>query len=333
MCVHPYIAKDKLGNLVPVPCGKCFQCLQQWSRDWRFRLEAEQKNSVTCLYLTLTYRPECLPVSYNDEVGEWQSYVSKRELQNYFKRLRKMCPGLKFRYFAIGEYGGDFNRAHYHVIFFFSNTAGLTYAQMHSLMFRCWNKGFIKLKVTEKCHIKYLTGYFNKLDKSSHLVQPFKLMSKSIGLCWLTDKVVNYLFEQFKTAVPSSFSKSFQKIPRYYRKKLDEMTSSVVPDNYGYVWSDIVKLRQYKPKGLNVYFDEFIQNFDSICHVIMANEARICREKGYNIQNLFNPNTIFSIWYRTIPELVNAYIDDCRSLHDAQVQHKYTRLKENFEYG
>lgn len=42
-----------------------------------------------------------------------------------------------------------------------------------------------------------------------------------------------------------------------------------------------------------------------------------------------NPNYIFGIWRRTIPELVNALAVNYRNLDNVRVRHRYTRLKEN----
>lgn len=329
MCVSPYITTDKYGNLVPVPCGHCFQCLQQWSRDWRFRLRQEKIHCAATLFLTLTYNDEHVPVKYNDDAGEWQSYVEKKELQNYFKRLRKNCPGLKFRYFAIGEYGGDYNRAHYHVVFFFQNTAGLTFNQMYRLMLYCWQgRGFIYLKSTSNKHINYVSGYFNKIDKSLHIVKPFKLMSKSIGLCYLTERMVNYFFDTFKTVVPNGLG-GHSKLPRYYRKKLDEITDQVVPENYGYVWSDIAYMNEYKPKGVNVHFKYFCDHYPEIFKKVYRQELHILRTQGISIdRRIENPNYVFGVWRQTIPDLVNALTDDYRNLDAVKVQHKYTRLNE-----
>lgn len=339
MCVRPYIVTDKLGNLVPVPCGHCHECLQQWSRDWRFRLSSEWRNSCASLYLTLTYNDNNLPVAYNDEAGEWQSYLDKTHVQKFLKRVRKNCPQLKFRYFCVGEYGGQYNRCHHHLILFFQNTAGLNYAQMYRLLFYSWGKGFIKLKPTNEKNIRYLTGYFNKLDTAPHITKPYRLMSKSIGLCWLTQRIVNYLFETFKTALPNPFGKGWSKLPRYYRKKLDEMTDRICPYNYGLVWSDIAKWQIHpKPQGVNVLFNQFCEEYTSIAHTIIGNEIRICREQGYDMRNFdkrfSNPNTVFWIWYNQQPVLVNALANDYRLLDEDRVKHKYTKLNEELKgYG
>lgn len=58
--------------------------------------------------MTLTYNPLHLPMG---------NTISKSELQRYFKRLRKLT-SKHIRYFAVGEYGDKYGRAHYHFIGF-----------------------------------------------------------------------------------------------------------------------------------------------------------------------------------------------------------------------
>lgn len=58
-------------------------------------------------FLTLTYNDDHIPVNFS---------LRSRDLQLCFKRVRKS--GLKFRYFACGEYGSKSFRPHYHAILF-----------------------------------------------------------------------------------------------------------------------------------------------------------------------------------------------------------------------
>ena len=59
-------------------------------------------------FITLTFSPEHLPNDHS---------IRKEHLQKFFKRLRKNT-GIKFRYFACGEYGDNKGRPHYHAIIF-----------------------------------------------------------------------------------------------------------------------------------------------------------------------------------------------------------------------
>ena len=111
-----------------VPCGHCIACRDSYTRKWRNRLDVETKNSVTCLFFTLTYDNDHIPSVlhdgsnfhsqcgnrvesfniddkiYNDEKIEKNvpyildhtkrrnfeiSVNSKRDLQLFLKRLRR----------------------------------------------------------------------------------------------------------------------------------------------------------------------------------------------------------------------------------------------------
>lgn len=60
-------------------------------------------------FITLTYNNENLPKDGS---------ISKKALQNFFKRYRKRFPKNTIRYFACGEYGDLNGRPHYHAILF-----------------------------------------------------------------------------------------------------------------------------------------------------------------------------------------------------------------------
>lgn len=60
-------------------------------------------------FITLTYSPEALPKN---------GTLVKRDVQTFFKRLRKSLSPKKIRFFACGEYGEKLSRPHYHAIIF-----------------------------------------------------------------------------------------------------------------------------------------------------------------------------------------------------------------------
>lgn len=333
MCVTPYIVQTNYG-VVPCPCGHCFECLQQWSKDWRFRLKYEWDSSVACFALTLTYNTEFVTVKWNQDAREYQTVLIKSDLQKFFKRVRKNNKDIKFRYFAVGEYGGKYNRCHFHVILFFKQIPFTSKNQLYNYLLKCWNNGFIYLEVTERRHINYVSTYYNKVDKSPHLVAPFKCMSKSLGLCYLTPKRVKYFFTTFKASLPNPYGKGFLKLPRYYRKKLDDMTPEIEPNNYGYKWSDIVKMFPHKIKpGIDTTINDFCKHFDYLRRDLIGDSVhnvRLGRTKLQLLNDESTPNKIFWNWFYKQPDLVDALAVDRRKLRDAMVIHKYTRLKENY---
>lgn len=60
-------------------------------------------------FLTLTYDEDNIPDGHT---------LVKRDLQLFFKRLRKARDGQRIRYYACGEYGERTWRPHYHVLLF-----------------------------------------------------------------------------------------------------------------------------------------------------------------------------------------------------------------------
>lgn len=94
---------------VDIPCGQCIGCRLERSRQWAVRCMHEAAMHEDNSFLTLTYSDRHYPPGGS---------LVKRDLQLFFKRLRKRLESKKVRYFACGEYGDSTDRPHYHVILF-----------------------------------------------------------------------------------------------------------------------------------------------------------------------------------------------------------------------
>lgn len=94
---------------IAVPCGQCIGCRLERSRQWAMRCLHESELHEENCYLTLTFDDEHLP-----EGGS----VRVRDLQLFFKKLRKRYASIRIRYFACGEYGEGLKRPHYHALLF-----------------------------------------------------------------------------------------------------------------------------------------------------------------------------------------------------------------------
>jgi len=152
-----------------VPCGKCAFCIKKQIDAWCLRLRHELDVSSSAFFLTLTYNDEHLPKD-----GE----LSKRDLQLFIKRLRKRNPGI--RYFAVGEYGENYSRPHYHAVIF--NLVDL------DLVTASWKDadgqdvGFIKGSRANPGRIRYMVAYMALPQDVSHRQAPFRLMSRNPGI-------------------------------------------------------------------------------------------------------------------------------------------------------
>lgn len=100
---------------IPIPCGHCIGCRLKYSRIWADRMLAESMYHDSNYFVTLTYNDENLPPKKD---GSPIHSINKRHIQLFMKRLRKMFPEQRIRFYACGEYGSQSMRPHYHLILF-----------------------------------------------------------------------------------------------------------------------------------------------------------------------------------------------------------------------
>lgn len=172
-------------------------------------------------FITLTYNQENLP----------PRGLRKKDLQNFFKRLRKLVTPL--RYFACGEYGEDqtkTKRPHYHAIVYglakheFINLPQLKppywddRAEKWLYSFAVWPFGYTDVGHVEEDSIRYVAGYIDKKwmagdQKSTEYMgppPPFQTQSQGIGKEYWLEHYHEFLEDGFK------FRGKPQAIPRYY---------------------------------------------------------------------------------------------------------------------
>lgn len=107
---EPYV--DKVWYQT-VPCGKCASCRCDYSREWSNRMILELADHESAIFVTLTYNNDHLPFS-----DHGFPTLCKRDVQLFFKRLRKHFHPVKIRYYLAGEYGSRTHRPHYHAIIY-----------------------------------------------------------------------------------------------------------------------------------------------------------------------------------------------------------------------
>lgn len=102
-----------------------------------------------------------------DELPKYDGFVPTvyvQEIQNYMKRVRKNEPSLKdkLKYYAIGEYGGDFGRNHYHLACFTNKDFPQT--KFEQSVIKSWPYGRVRIDMLCDQLISYITKYMNKED-------------------------------------------------------------------------------------------------------------------------------------------------------------------------
>lgn len=211
---------------IRVPCGQCIGCRLEKSRVWALRCLHESQLHEQCCFLTLTYR---------DNPGT----LVLRDLQNFFKRLRKAIYPIKVRYYACGEYGSNFGRPHYHCLLFgydFSRDrvlfkrSGTNALYSSRLLDSLWTHGYCLIGDVSFDSCAYVARYCVKKvtgeGKVEHYVDPdtgelrkpeFAVMSRrpGIGLDWF----LRYRDEVMAHEGMCYINGVFCKIPRYYEEK------------------------------------------------------------------------------------------------------------------
>lgn len=205
--------EDQIFN--EVPCGRCFECLAARQNSWFVRLLSEYENSTSAKFVTLTYDDMSLPWT-EDNCYPTLQY---EDVQKFFKRLRKNNKS-QIKYYVTGEYGEKDHRPHYHAIIF--NVENWAHVDHH------WCHGMVHFGDVNEKTIYYTLKYINKnlynprikdRDEMDTRKPEKALMSKGLGLSYLTPQMIDYL-----TADPSRCLtlKGGQKValPRYYKHKL-----------------------------------------------------------------------------------------------------------------
>lgn len=183
----------------------------------------ELNQSTTAAFITLTYDNNNINTSENGH-----HTLKKKDTQDFLKRLRKRleidykkAERPKLRYYLCGEYGTTTKRPHYHIILF---NLPHQYLEDNTLE-KTWKKGFVRIDKVEGGSIRYVCKYINKgikldgTDKDDDRLSEFSLMSKGMGLNFLTKKITEFYQ---KKELPYIIDPEGNKLsmPRYYKNKL-----------------------------------------------------------------------------------------------------------------
>lgn len=209
----------------PCPCGKCPKCIVRITDDWIFRVLQQDKVADSVHWVTFTYDDAHLPRSSNGLAS-----LCKRDLQLYFKRLRKTQPfGAKpIKYFGCGEYGSRYQRPHYHVVIFNSNPHDIEISWHDSDAVMIGNV-FIDPRPFDAAAVAYTCGYMNKkrvvpLHRRDDRLPEYRLMSTGLGLNYLSDNIVNYHTDDYSRGYVTLPGGKRSALPRYYVKKMWDST-------------------------------------------------------------------------------------------------------------
>lgn len=147
-CIKPIYVESARSA---VACGQCQPCRIRRKREWTARMLLESIAHRDVCFVTLTYRDEDLPTKPGLD-GAPVATLLPGHLERWVRKLRRR--GHAFRYFAVGEYGDQSWRPHYHAIMF-----GLDAAKFLPVFERTWERGFVSASHANGMRMAYTAGY------------------------------------------------------------------------------------------------------------------------------------------------------------------------------
>lgn len=253
LCRKPFM-KDGAA----FPCGQCSPCRFNRRRLWAHRIMLESFCHRDNCFLTLSYQDCHLPLitggTGQDLMRPELGSLKPKDLQDWLKRLRKAIEPLRVRFYAVGEYGSNTWRPHYHVILFGFPTCmrgrtlrrvGSTRAVWEECCDNCkligetWGLGDVDLGTLTRDSAAYCAEYTVKKMTSVDdtrlirgnltLVPEFCRMSLRPGIgvdaMWdVASEMMRYNLDM-RPDVPSALAhgRSERPLGRYLRGKLREM--------------------------------------------------------------------------------------------------------------
>ena len=155
LCIHP--VKFNHGKHTAA-CGQCTNCRINHKLRWMGRMALEAKYGhpgIPGAFITLTYSDDHLS----------STSLVRSDLTRFIKNLKRQV-GPQERYFAVGEYGSQTLRPHFHVLHF----GGSADSSWQLLYKKLWPKGNIMVGNAQAASHNYVAGYVTKkLDQAHHL--------------------------------------------------------------------------------------------------------------------------------------------------------------------
>lgn len=228
-CLTPF-APNKNEPSKMVACGKCPRCRARKISEWSFRLMQQYKIAESADWITLTYAPEHMAHLITE-----RGFMSllKRDVQLFFKNLRyahTKSDSFNIKYFAVGEYGGRYNRPHYHITIFNAR---------RELMQDAWQKGNIFYGDVNEASVGYTLKYMLKpgkvpMHRNDDRLPEFRLMSKGLGKNYLTPAMLQWHKNDLVNRMYCNLTDGKKiSMPRYYKDKIySDLERKEIADAY-----------------------------------------------------------------------------------------------------
>lgn len=161
------------------------------------------------------------------------STLSRKDISNFCdklqKRFHRKFGKKRLKYIAVGEYGDDGHRPHYHLII-----VGLPCSE-RQMVYEAWNKGRVDVEPVGNGAIRYCLEYIDKQVYGANALYeyygdfepPFAHFSKGIGADWIKANLSK--FDKFGRIKFDDSGKSYTLNPYYRRKYKFDVKPYVTP--------------------------------------------------------------------------------------------------------
>lgn len=279
-CLFPFYVENPSFPLhsthrkVPVPCGKCPQCLQRRAAEWCFRLEQHEKVCDTSCFITLTYSTDYVPITLHGFMSLDRKAFSTC-IRSVRKRMRNIesFKDVRLSYYVVGEYGSERKRPHYHAILF--NLPDIQWRTdledrrigFSPLLDASWPYGVIDIRECNGDTIGYTCKYLHKgksvpAHRNDDRVPEFSNMSKGLGVNYVSPEVVR--FHRSDLAHTYVVSNGYKKaLPRYYRERIyseDERIQIGLQNEQNSIDLDLAAKRDYVSRTGDVLLDDYARS-------------------------------------------------------------------------
>lgn len=322
-----------------VPCGKCAQCRARKVSDFGVRAYFEgiqtSKLKGAVYFCTFTYSDANAPYAVDEETGEMFLAFCKRDIQLYFKQLRKKLGFECVRYLLSCEYGDATNRPHYHAIIYINKPldAHERYTTMLEIKF-LW-QGVRKWRISKKdvkdlkhgtCSIEeigykenwkaffYVAKYiakqdYYKFEEMPEDCKPFHLSSKGFGKYMIEyyglkpnkthNDTLQYMLDG---TITMPFGKT-KVVPMYISKKL----------LYDYEYKQVIEEYESDLKRKKVLVKYHLNDFG--LYVKKYQSYRKIEQTLNEIKNNLNYGTIKSLDINKANEYLHSDFESTESLY------------------
>lgn len=224
---------DNRTNVVPIPCGKCIECIKQKGRDWQVRLLEDIKHMKNAYFITLTFSDQSIAkLSEKTEITGYplDNYIATRATRLFLERWRKTHKK-SLRHWLITELGHqNTENIHMHGLLWFENKDDILKLDQHWQYGYTWkgipiyekNKIIGYQNYVNDRTIGYITKYVTKRDHLHQYYNPIILCTAGIGKqymlgtnCYRNRFKLENTNETYKTDTGYEII-----LPKYYKRHL-----------------------------------------------------------------------------------------------------------------